>query len=255
MLVVRRASQLHLLKLQQQCMRAAIRNIYSTDIDPNEGITSANNADSRGASDAAIAGLNNEIASYLGPLGDIDDADDLNRMTMADLPAGLLQSAKRSRHSAAYSVSKRSPIKAVSSAEVVLVIHGAACFIGGRLADTSRLISESTVSDLIDNTAAELGLECIVVSSNSDAELIDAVCAADYAAIVVNPAGSSSSLQYALQQVQCPVITVNPGAAAPHWQLNSSAVMPSIAGCGPYSYALGLHAAAQALAAEDDETA
>jgi 3-dehydroquinate dehydratase len=235
MLVVHRTSKVNVLKLRKQCMRVAIRYIHSQEPDTA----------------AAIAGLNNELASYLGPLGNIDDADDLNRMTMADMPAGLLQSATRLRHSAA---SMRSRIKEAKSAEVVLVLHGAACFIGGKLTNSSTPVSESTVSDLIDHTAAELGLQCTVVSSNSDAELIDAVCAADYAAVVVNPAGSSSSLQYALQQVQCPVITVTPGAAAAHWQLNSSAVMPSISGCGYYSYALGLHAAAQALAAKDDET-
>jgi 3-dehydroquinate dehydratase len=247
MLVVRRALRLHLLKLQQQCVRVAIRSAHSQG--PNDA---AEGVDSRGASDAAVAGLNSELAFYLGPPGDVDDADNLNRMTMADMPTGLLQSATRLRHSGAR---KPPRIREASSSEVVLVLHGAACFIGGKLTNSSTPVSESTVSDLIDHTAAELGLECTVVSSNSDAELIDAVCAADYAAIVVNPAGSSSSLQYALQQVQCPVITVTPGAAAAHWQLNSCAVMPSISGCGYYSYALGLHAAAQALAAENDETA
>eukprot|EP00953_Heterococcus_sp_UTEX-ZZ885_P030749 16220-Heterococcus_DN1.PRE.3 len=237
MLVVHRTSKVNVLKLRKlrkQCMRVAIKYIHSQEPDTA----------------AAIAGLNNELASYLGPLGNIDDADDLNRMTMADMPAGLLQSTTRLRHSAA---SMRSRIREASSSEVVLVLHGAACFMGGKLTNSSTPVSESTVSDLIDHTAAELGLECAVVSSNSDAELIDAVCAADYAAIVVNPAGSSTTLLYALQQVQCPVITVTPGAAAAHWPLNSSAAMPRIAGCGYYSYALGLHAAAQALAAKVDE--
>jgi 3-dehydroquinate dehydratase len=251
MLQVRRAASLHLLKLEQQCIRAVFRAVHS-QVPNTDGIAGVG---SRAASDAAIAGLNDELASYLGPLGDIDDANDISRMTIADMPQGLLKAANehRARHSGAHTSGGRSLSKdADRSTTAVLVLHGAACFVAGNLAGASRPVSESTVNDLIDSTAAELGLQCTVASSNSDAELIDAVCAASYAAIVVNPAGSSTSLQYALEHVQCPVITVTPGAAAAHWQLHSSAPMRSIAGCGHHSYALGLHAAVQALAAEDD---
>eukprot|EP00611_Tribonema_gayanum_P025679 TRINITY_DN591_c0_g1_i1.p1 TRINITY_DN591_c0_g1~~TRINITY_DN591_c0_g1_i1.p1 ORF type:complete len:306 (+),score=123.27 TRINITY_DN591_c0_g1_i1:769-1686(+) len=102
----------------------------------------------------------------------------------------------------------------------VLVLHGPACFLHGRLAGVPPARapdapSQAALLQALSADAVALGLQLRHVASNAEGVLVDALSGGSdatsaYSAVLVNPGACSADgpLLYALRKLTCPVVMV-----------------------------------------------
>ena len=147
--------------------------------------------------------------------------------------------------------------------KVVLVLHGPNLnLLGTREPEIYGWQTLQQINDHLEQVGADLNLEVLSQQSNHEGALVDALQTVEADAVVLN-AGAYTHTSYALRDaitaVAVPVVEVhlsNIQARAERWR-HRSLIAPvcagTIAGFGPFSYELGLRAAARLL--EPSQTA
>jgi len=145
----------------------------------------------------------------------------------------------------------------------VLLIHGPNLnLLGMREPDIYGTTTLAQINEMIQQQAAELGMEVTIVQSNHEGELVEAVQQAyDWAqAIIINPAAythTSVALRDAIAAVGLPTIEVHLSNIADredfrHQSLTAPVCAGQISGFGPASYILALHAAKHIIEEEQE---
>ncbi|MFN3395808.1 MAG: type II 3-dehydroquinate dehydratase [Thermodesulfovibrionales bacterium] len=94
-----------------------------------------------------------------------------------------------------------------------LVIHGPNLnLLGKREPDIYGILTLNEINDRINKTASELGIETVIIQSNSESEIIEAIQRADYDILIINPAAfthTSVAIRDAISAIGKPAIEVH----------------------------------------------
>lgn len=95
----------------------------------------------------------------------------------------------------------------------VLIIHGPNLnLLGKREPDIYGTLTLEDLNERINKTAAELGIKTLIIQSNSESDIIEAIHKADYDLLIINPAAfthTSIAIRDAISAVGKPAIEVH----------------------------------------------
>lgn len=140
----------------------------------------------------------------------------------------------------------------------VLVIHGPSLnLLGNREPEVYGTQTLGDVNDLIASAAEDLGIDVRCEQYNGEGQIVDVLHAArqQYDAVVINPAAYSHysvAIADAVAAIGIPVVEVHLSNLAAREEFRRCSVTAracrgTIAGFGPVSYALALHALKELL--------
>ncbi|CAM9955264.1 unnamed protein product [Ascophyllum nodosum] len=152
-----------------------------------------------------IADLNSDVSGLVGSLGD----PDLELQGDAHILPGAASAAFRSRRGDALKLmkgtsgikdspdpskarvecpsTKSETVSGSKGTKSILVLNGAACFIGGRLASTGE--PQENVERSMAEAAAAYDMVLNTYTSNRACELLDRLCGGTFDGVIYNPAG------------------------------------------------------------------
>lgn len=95
----------------------------------------------------------------------------------------------------------------------VLIIHGPNLnLLGKREPDIYGTLTLEDLNERINKTAVELGIKTLIIQSNSESDIIEAIHKADYDLLIINPAAfthTSIAIRDAISAVGKPAIEVH----------------------------------------------